>query len=87
MKKYLVYLHADACLAYKKAKPSLYKKAIENGERCLIIFDELREFYRDDRPKVLEFLEQYYKKCNKTRSNLMEIYSRDTMNGHADAMR
>lgn len=86
VKKFLIYLHADACLAYKKAKPSLLHKAIENGERCLAIFDEIKELYRDDETKIQQFLEQFYKKLNKTRSNLMEVYSRDTYKYHVTAL-
>lgn len=82
----MIYLHADACLAYKKAKPSLLHKAIENGERCLAIFDEIKELYRDDETKIQQFLEQFYKKLNKTRSNLMEVYSRDTYKYHVAAL-
>jgi len=86
MKKFLIYLHADACLAYRKAKPSLFLKAIENGQRCLVIFDELRELFKDDQTKILDFLDQYYKKINKTRSNLMEVYSRDPERSFIDAL-
>ena len=91
MRKMLINLHTDACLSWRKAKPILYKKGIEHGERCMLHFEELKEiFLRDedeDQKRFNEFLKSFYSRLTRTRRNLMELYSRDIFNSFDDARR
>ena len=95
MRKMLIHLHTDACLSFRKSKPSIYKKGIEHGEKCLANFDELKEIFMgrmnsDEYPgqkQMHDFLKVYYKRITKTRRNLMELYSRDVYNMYEDALR
>lgn len=95
MRQMLIYLHTDACLAFRKAKPSIFRKGIEHGEKCLANFDELKEVFMarmnseeyDGQKQMDEFLKKYYKRITKTRRNLMELYSRDIYGHLEDALR
>ncbi|CAG5107195.1 Oidioi.mRNA.OKI2018_I69.chr1.g3199.t1.cds [Oikopleura dioica] len=91
MRKMMINLHTDACLSWRKAKPILYKKGIEHGERCMLHFEELKEiFLRDedeDQKRFNEFLKSFYSRLTRTRRNLMELYSRDIFNSFDDARR
>ena len=97
MRQMLITLHTDACLAFRKAKPSIYKKGIEHGEKCLANFDELKEVFltrmnseeyeKTGQKQMEDFLKKYYKRVTKTRRNLMELYSRDIYGSLEDAIR
>ena len=87
----MINLHTDACLAWRKAKPILFKKGIEHGERCMEHFEELKEIFLKDEDEDLkrfhDFLKSFYSRLTRTRRNLMELYSRDVFNSFADAQR